>query len=167
MSTLTEEQKTAFNKIPSGFIGRLAGMGLSESQILDAWNDANKAVKEQRSANGELRKEAKETAEANKARKSKELHDRCDELEIPVPKLAKSLHRTDKKVGDKIVQVLVGAKFRAEGVSGSLDFYVTTGKGGKLTPKVEARILEAQALALKSLTAMEDAGIEVGAEDEE
>lgn len=164
---MTTEQQISFDKIPSVFVGRLADMGLSDVQILAAWEDANKAVKEQRSANGDARKEAKETAEANKARKSKELQDRCDELEIPLPKLAKSLHRTDKKVGDKIVQVLVGVKYRAEGISGSLDLYVTTGKGGKLTPKVEARILEAQALALKSLAAMEDAGIEVGAEDEE
>lgn len=165
--SMTTEQQISFDKIPSVFVGRLADMGLSDVQILASWEDANKAAKDLCMELRAARKEAKETAEANKARKSKELQDRCDELEIPVPKLAKSLHRTDKKVGDKIVQVLVGVKYRAEGISGSLDLYVTTGKGGKLTPKVEARILEAQALALKSLAAMEDAGIEVGAEDEE
>lgn len=165
--SMSTEQQISFDKIPSVFVGRLADMGLSDVQILAAWEDANKAVKEQRSANGDARKEQKAEAEANAARKAKDLSDRCETLGIPVPALAKSLHRTDKKVGDKVPQVLCGVKVRIEGISGSFDRYIPTGKGGKVTPKIDAKVIEAQNEILRMLDILVDAGFKVGDEETE
>lgn len=167
MSTLTPEQQAAFDKIPTSFVGKFLEMGLSETAILTLWEDGQKALKDERSKNGEARKEAKAEAEANAARKRKDLQDRCSSLEIPVPTLAKSLHRTDKKVGDKIPQVLCGVKVQIQGYSGSFDAYVATGKGGKITPKIEAKVKEAQDNILKMLNVLEDAGFVRGDEEEE
>ena len=164
---LTAEQKIAFDKIPSAFVAHLLGFGASETAIIDAWNDALLGVKEQRKENGDLRKEQKEQAEQNAIRKRIELESRCNDLNIEVPALAKSLHRTDKKVGDKIPQILCGVKFRSGGVSGSLDRYIATGKGGKVTAKVEAKVKEAQNECLLMLAALAEAGFTVGDEEDE
>lgn len=165
--SMTTEQKTAFDKIPTSFVGKFLEMGLSEIAVLTLWEDGQKALKDERAKNGDARKEQKADAEANAARKAKELSDRCEELDIPVPGLAKSLHRTDKKVGEKVPQVLCGVKVRIEGISGSFDRYIPTGKGGKVTPKIEAKVIAAQNEILRMLDVLVDAGFKVGDEETE
>ena len=161
-STMATEQKYTF---PATLRDKFPGM--DDETLQNIWNatlDAHKAQKGDASA---LRKAAKEAAEEKAKNKRQDLLDLCEEAGIPVPKLAKSLHRTDKKVDGKVPQVLCGVKFRAQGISGSKDYYVPTGKGAKLTPKVEQAVKDAQILALRGLLAMEEAGFEVGDDEEE
>lgn len=139
---------------------------MDDDTLQNIWNSTLDAHKAQKVDAAALRKAAKEAAADKAASKRQELIDLCKEAGIPVPKLAKSLHRTDKKVDGKVPQVLCGVKFRSQGISGSFDHYVPTGKGGKLTPKVEQAVKEAQILALRALLAMEDAGFEVGDEED-
>jgi len=138
--------------------------GMDDDTLQNIWNATLDAHKAQKGDAAALRKEAKVLADEKAKNKRKDLEDLCAEAGIEVPKLAKSLHRTDKKVDGKVPQVLCGVKFRSEGISGSFDHYVPTGKG-KLTPKVEQAVKDAQILALRALLAMEDAGFVVGDEE--
>lgn len=116
-----------------------------------------------------MREDAAKEAADNREKKRQAVEDMCKDLEIPYPSIVKSLHRTDKKVKAskngvevvKVPQVLCGIKLNVEGISGSLDLYISTGKGA-VTAKTEVKVEEAQALALRIAHTLVEAGFTVG-----
>lgn len=147
---------------------------MPESDRENAWNMMLAATTQKLAGDKEhakkLRDAAKADAEKNREEKLQAVKDMCEDLGIEPPTLVKSLHRTDKKVKVtvkgvevvKIPQVLCGCKFNVEGMSGSLDLYISTGKGAKVTDATEVKVTEAHALALRLFHAIEEAGFSVG-----
>lgn len=147
---------------------------LPESDRENAWKVMLAGAAEKLAGDKEhakkMREDAAKEAADNREKKRQAVEDMCKDLEIPYPSIVKSLHRTDKKVKVKVKgvevvkvpQVLCGIKLNVEGISGSLDLYISTGKGAKVTAKTEVEVEEAQALALRIAHTLVEAGFTVG-----
>jgi hypothetical protein len=161
--------------VPASLVPMFAAME-SDEQREQAWSLVLGAAVSKLATDKDAKKAARDAAKLeaakNKEDKRKEVADMCEDLGITPPSLVKSLHRTDKKVKakdpktgaeiTKTPQVLCGVKFDVEGISGSLDLYISTGKGAKVTDATEVSVTEAHALALRMMAALEEAGFSVG-----
>lgn len=152
---------------------------LPEEQRADAWELLKATTVEihaaaQASAK-KMREQAAKDAADNREKKRESVQKMCDDIGIEYPSIVKSLHQTHKKVKTrvkgvevvKVPQVLCGLKFNIEGISGSLDLYISTGKGAKVTPKTEVEVEKAQALALRIADTLVQNGFTAGEEDPE